>query len=104
MKLAALIFSLFTLTFAHADEFKTQDNIVYLIVVDQSASFKNCVKSIKRISKQHGSGEVEALETIGIVNANLSSYGLDIVKELECVLSVEPEGEVEANPRLGRNN
>ncbi len=89
---------------AFATEFKTTDNLTYLVTTKDTHNFEKCQKAICKISNVHGSGECEVLSSIGIVVVNLSSVGFEKVSNLKCVLAVEEDGVVHANPRLGRGN
>ncbi len=96
----ALTFSFSTF----ASDFKTTDNLTYLVTAKTTHNFEKCQQSICKISAVHGNGECEVLSSIGIVVANLSSVGVTKVAKLKCVLAVEEDGVVHANPRLGRGN
>lgn len=89
---------------AFASEFKTADNLTYLVTTKDTYDFDKCQKAICKISNVHGNGDCEVLSSIGIVVANLSSVGVEKVANLKCVLAVDEDGEVNAFPRLGRGN
>lgn len=88
-----------------AQDFNTADNLDYIVVFKDDANFKRCYSQVKKIAKNDGNSKVKiiALE-MGIVGVNLTTFGADQVGQLKCVFAVELDGEVEANPRLGRNN
>ena len=88
-----------------AQDIGTADNMDYLVTFKDNASFKKCYTQVKRIAKNDGHPNVQIIaQEMGIINANLTSAGANQVAQLECILAVELNGEVAANPRLGRNN
>lgn len=92
-------------TVASAMEFRTQDNIDYIVTVHRHADLDSCFQEICAIALDQGNGYCEVIAPLAsIVIANLTSSGVEQVSQLQCVRAVEEEGTVHASPRVGRGN
>lgn len=83
----------------------TQDNLDYIVTISENSNFKSCAKLVCGVSKKFGNGICEKMPEIGVVAANLTTYGFDfLTKQTRCELVIEPSEVVNANPRVGRHN
>lgn len=85
----------------------TQDNLNYMVTIQDTSVWKQCSKLVCNIAKIQGNGNKSChkFPTIGIVGVNLTTKGLDMLRSVSsCELVIEEEGEVEAQPKLGTSN
>lgn len=86
-------------------QFRTQDNVDYLVTIKNAAGAEACARAICAISRENGTGECRVIApSIGVLLANLTTRGADLVLRLKCVRAVELNGVVHAQPRIGRMN
>lgn len=104
MKTLILSMLIGSTVFAGAPNYRTQDNVLYNITIARGANFQACALRICKISRQHGNGTCAVLKEIGVVSADLTSYGVTLVEKTKCAAAIEEVIPVEANPRFGRGN
>ncbi len=104
MKTLIFLILLASAAFAGGPNFRTQDNVLYNITIKREANFQACAMRICKISRQHGNGTCAVLKEIGVVSADLTSYGVTLVERTKCAFAIDEDMPVEANPRFGRGN
>lgn len=89
---------------AGTEEFRTQDNMNYNILLKENltvAQVQLCTKQICELSIIQGNGTCVALTFIGVVTANLTNYAAQRILKMACVATIELDGSVHANPSIG---
>ncbi|MBK9321806.1 MAG: hypothetical protein IPM97_02420 [Bdellovibrionaceae bacterium] len=85
----------------------TQDNLNYIVTVQESSDWKHCSKLICSVAKIEGNGNktCQKFPNIGVVSVNLTTKGLSTLQQVSsCQLVIEEEGEFEGLPKLGTSN
>lgn len=106
MKFALCILLTASAQFAAAGPSST-DNLNYAVTLKDTLTVKqarHCVKTICGLAVKQGNGFCEHHFFIGVVSANLDSNAAEKVSRMSCVLSVDEEIDVDANPSVGRRN
>lgn len=91
-------------------DFRTQDNVDYLITLRDGLSERSaqtCVDQICAHARAQGSGRCQLvfdLPPARILGANLVNIAAEQVSRLACVEAIEFDREMEAKPSVGRSN
>jgi hypothetical protein len=105
-----LIFTLLVIGTVANAQFKTADNINYIVLLNDEISAEDkkfCQVEICRLAEASGTGECEIvfnISTTTILAANLSSRAADLVSQMGCVSSIRPDEAVQAQPSIGKSN
>jgi len=93
--------------FAKAQSFQTQDNANYIVTVSDGSNWEHCSNIVCSVAQSAGNGDgtCNALPSIQIIQVNLTTKGLELLSQISsCQLTIEPDGTVEAQPKLGTSN
>lgn len=100
------LFTLFTFVMpafaVRATDFRTQDNVEYVVQIDPALDESNAAlvaTQIESVGKVQGNGNFQYMSRFRIVAVNLTSYGARRVSKLPGVTSIRLQSEMKARPK-----